>query len=142
MLSRLQRSEGREVQPSRYYEDALALAGAVEEHHEEELFGPAEGLHATYRNLRELSSPRPAPIDSPVSNSAIPRRIVSIAIPVARAVAAIPPRPAARASDAAHNRRCRSFNSPASERNFAPIATSSTTHQCSTQQPNNLLTYL
>ncbi len=53
VLSRLQRSEGREVQPSRYYEDALALAGVAEEYHEEELFGPAEGLHATYRNLRE-----------------------------------------------------------------------------------------
>jgi len=53
VLSRLQRSEGREVAPSRYYEDALALAGATEEQHEEELFGPAEGLHATYRNLRE-----------------------------------------------------------------------------------------
>jgi superfamily I DNA/RNA helicase/RecB family exonuclease len=53
VLSRLQRSEGREVQPSRYYADALAFAGAAEEQHEEELFGPAEGLHATYRNLRE-----------------------------------------------------------------------------------------
>jgi DNA helicase-2/ATP-dependent DNA helicase PcrA len=53
VFSRLQRSEGREVQPSRYYEDALALAGGAEEQHEEELFGPAEGLHATYRNLRE-----------------------------------------------------------------------------------------
>jgi superfamily I DNA/RNA helicase/RecB family exonuclease len=53
VLSRLQRSEGREVSPSRYYADALALAGAGEEAHEEELFGPAEGLHATYRNLRE-----------------------------------------------------------------------------------------
>ena len=28
-------------------------AGAEEEEHEEELFGPAEGLHATYRTLRE-----------------------------------------------------------------------------------------
>jgi hypothetical protein len=38
----------------------------------------------------------------------IPSRIVSTEISVARAVAAIPPRPAAR------SRRCRSFNSPAS----------------------------
>ncbi len=28
-------------------------SGALEEHQEEELFGPAEGLHATYRKLRE-----------------------------------------------------------------------------------------
>jgi superfamily I DNA/RNA helicase/RecB family exonuclease len=54
VLSRLERTEGGEVpQPSRYYEEALASAGAEEEAHEEELFGPAEGLHATYRALRE-----------------------------------------------------------------------------------------
>ena len=40
--------------PSRAYAEALAAApDAVEEEHEEELFGPAEGLHATYRTLRE-----------------------------------------------------------------------------------------
>ena len=39
--------------PSRFYEEALAVAGTEEEVHEEELFGPAEGLHATYRMLRE-----------------------------------------------------------------------------------------
>ena len=39
--------------PSRHYEEALAAAEADEEDHEEELFGPAEGLHATYRTLRE-----------------------------------------------------------------------------------------
>ena len=33
--------------------EALAAAGGEEEAHEEELFGPAEGLHATYRTLRE-----------------------------------------------------------------------------------------
>ncbi|MGA2015033.1 MAG: hypothetical protein ABSH51_31510, partial [Solirubrobacteraceae bacterium] len=69
-------------------------------------------------------------------------RIVATAIPVARAVPAIPPRPAALASDAAHNRRCRSFNSPADARNFSPIATSSTTPQDSTPPQHNLLTYL
>ncbi|HTR74090.1 MAG TPA: ATP-dependent DNA helicase [Solirubrobacterales bacterium] len=40
--------------PSRAYAEALAGApDAVEEEHDEELFGPAEGLHATYRTLRE-----------------------------------------------------------------------------------------
>ena len=39
--------------PSPFYEEARAAAGADEEAHEEELFGPAEGLHATYRRLRE-----------------------------------------------------------------------------------------
>ncbi|HEV2728159.1 MAG TPA: PD-(D/E)XK nuclease family protein, partial [Solirubrobacterales bacterium] len=54
VLSRLERSPGGEgTRPSHYYERALAAAGAEEELHEEELFGPAEGLHATYRALRE-----------------------------------------------------------------------------------------
>jgi DNA helicase-2/ATP-dependent DNA helicase PcrA len=53
VLSRLERSGGEAAHPSRFYERALAEAGAEEELHEEELFGPAEGLHATYRALRE-----------------------------------------------------------------------------------------
>ncbi|MGN6258241.1 MAG: PD-(D/E)XK nuclease family protein [Solirubrobacterales bacterium] len=63
VLSRVERgAEGEAARPSRYYEQALAAAstegapgasGASEELHEEELFGPAEGLHATYRTLRE-----------------------------------------------------------------------------------------
>jgi len=60
VLSRLERTGGGEAaRPSRFYEEARAAAGedgtggAVEELHEEELFGPAEGLHATYRALRE-----------------------------------------------------------------------------------------
>ncbi|HET7590762.1 MAG TPA: ATP-dependent DNA helicase [Solirubrobacterales bacterium] len=55
VLSRVQRGHGGEAaRPSRFYEEALAGAGAEEEEeHEEELFGPAEGLHATYRALRE-----------------------------------------------------------------------------------------
>jgi len=57
VLSRLERgAEGEAARPSRFYERALAAAeaeGVVEELHEEELFGPAEGLHATYRALRE-----------------------------------------------------------------------------------------
>jgi len=53
VLSRLSRGEDGEARPSRYYAEALAAAEAAEEVHEEELFGPAEGLHATYRKLRE-----------------------------------------------------------------------------------------
>jgi superfamily I DNA/RNA helicase/RecB family exonuclease len=54
VLSRLRRgSEGEEPRPSRFYQEALGAAEGEEEHHEEELFGPAEGLHATYRSLRE-----------------------------------------------------------------------------------------
>ena len=53
MLSRLARGDEGEARPSRYYERALAADDADEEEHEEELFGPAEGLHATYRTLRE-----------------------------------------------------------------------------------------
>jgi DNA helicase II / ATP-dependent DNA helicase PcrA len=54
VLSRLQLgSEGEEHRPSRFYREMLAGAEAEEERHEEELFGPAEGLHATYRSLRE-----------------------------------------------------------------------------------------
>jgi DNA helicase-2/ATP-dependent DNA helicase PcrA len=51
VLSRVERDGG--ARPSHFYEQALLAAGAVEEAHEEELFGPAEGLHATYRMLRE-----------------------------------------------------------------------------------------
>jgi len=53
VLSRLRRGEEGEARPSRFYEQALAAAAADEEEHGEELFGPAEGLHATYRTLRE-----------------------------------------------------------------------------------------
>jgi DNA helicase II / ATP-dependent DNA helicase PcrA len=53
VLSRLERGEEGEAPPSRFYEEALAAAAAEEEEHGEELFGPAEGLHATYRTLRE-----------------------------------------------------------------------------------------
>jgi DNA helicase-2/ATP-dependent DNA helicase PcrA len=53
VLSRLARGEDGEARPSRYYEEALAAREAEEELHDEELFGPAEGLHATYRTLRE-----------------------------------------------------------------------------------------
>ena len=39
--------------PSPFYEEARTVLGAAEEVHDEELFGPAEGVHATYRMLRD-----------------------------------------------------------------------------------------
>ncbi len=53
VLSRLRRGDDGEARPSHYYAEALSRAGVDEEEHEEELFGPAEGLHASYRTLRE-----------------------------------------------------------------------------------------
>jgi DNA helicase II / ATP-dependent DNA helicase PcrA len=53
VLSRVERGDAGEARPSEAYSTALAEAGTEEEAHEEELFGPAEGLHATYRMLRE-----------------------------------------------------------------------------------------
>ncbi|MGH2989822.1 MAG: ATP-dependent helicase [Solirubrobacterales bacterium] len=41
------------TRPSPVYEAARAAVGGEEEIHEEELFGPAEGLHATYRMVRD-----------------------------------------------------------------------------------------
>jgi DNA helicase II / ATP-dependent DNA helicase PcrA len=41
------------VAPSRFYEAARDALSGEEEVHEEELFGPAEGLHSTYRMLRD-----------------------------------------------------------------------------------------
>ncbi|HEV7482383.1 MAG TPA: ATP-dependent DNA helicase, partial [Solirubrobacterales bacterium] len=52
-LSWVERGEDGEARPSRFYEEALAAGAGAEEEHGEELFGPAEGLHATYRTLRE-----------------------------------------------------------------------------------------
>jgi DNA helicase-2/ATP-dependent DNA helicase PcrA len=53
VLSRVERDAEGEARPSSFYAAALAAAGTKEEPHGEELFGPAEGLHATYRVLRE-----------------------------------------------------------------------------------------
>jgi DNA helicase-2/ATP-dependent DNA helicase PcrA len=53
VLARIERGEGGEARPSEFYATALAASGTTEESHAEELFGPAEGLHATYRMLRE-----------------------------------------------------------------------------------------
>jgi DNA helicase-2/ATP-dependent DNA helicase PcrA len=53
VLSRIERRDGPRAEAVPFYEQALAATGAEEEEHAEELFGPAEGLHATYRKLRE-----------------------------------------------------------------------------------------
>jgi DNA helicase-2/ATP-dependent DNA helicase PcrA len=53
VLARVERGEQGGAGPSRPYAEALAAAGGEEQVHGEELFGPAEGLHATYRTLRE-----------------------------------------------------------------------------------------
>jgi DNA helicase-2/ATP-dependent DNA helicase PcrA len=53
VLSRVERGREGEGSPSRFYAAALAVSDGEEEAHGEELFGPAEGLHATYRMLRE-----------------------------------------------------------------------------------------
>ncbi len=53
VLSRVERGDEGESRASELYAAALSEADADEEPHAEELFGPAEGLHATYRLLRE-----------------------------------------------------------------------------------------
>jgi DNA helicase II / ATP-dependent DNA helicase PcrA len=53
VLSRVERGDRGEARTSEPYATALSEAAGEEEVHEEELFGPAEGLHATYRKLRE-----------------------------------------------------------------------------------------
>ena len=44
---------GATPRPSPFYEEALAALGIEEELFEEELFGPAEGLHSTFRIMRD-----------------------------------------------------------------------------------------
>ena len=44
---------GATPRPSPFYEEALAATGVEEEAFEEELFGPAEGLHSTFRIMRD-----------------------------------------------------------------------------------------
>ncbi len=53
VLARVERVAEGDSRPSAPYARALAAAGGREEAHGEELFGPAEGLHASYRMLRE-----------------------------------------------------------------------------------------
>ena len=45
--------EGEGVRPSPFYEEAREALGAAEDVFEEELFGPAEGLHSTFRMMRD-----------------------------------------------------------------------------------------
>ncbi len=53
VLSYPETRDGSRVRPSGLYEVARAALGATEEVHAEELFGPAEGLHSTYRMVRD-----------------------------------------------------------------------------------------
>jgi DNA helicase-2/ATP-dependent DNA helicase PcrA len=46
-------ARGSTPRPSPFYEEARAALEAEEELHEEELFGPAEGLHSTFRIMRD-----------------------------------------------------------------------------------------
>ena len=45
--------QGASPRPSPFYEEAMAAVGVEEEVFEEELFGPAEGLHSTFRIMRD-----------------------------------------------------------------------------------------
>ena len=45
--------EARSLAPTPFYVAAREAVGAEEEIHEEEVFGPAEGLHSTYRMIRD-----------------------------------------------------------------------------------------
>jgi DNA helicase-2/ATP-dependent DNA helicase PcrA len=45
--------QGASLRPSPFYEEAMAAVGVEEEVFEEELFGPAEGLHSTFRIMRD-----------------------------------------------------------------------------------------
>jgi len=53
VLSYPETRNGYHVRPSGLYEAARAALGADEDAHAEELFGPAEGLHSTYRMVRD-----------------------------------------------------------------------------------------
>jgi DNA helicase II / ATP-dependent DNA helicase PcrA len=53
VLSRPAAIDGGNARPSPFYEDARAVLDANEQEHGEELFGPAEGLQATYRMIQD-----------------------------------------------------------------------------------------
>jgi DNA helicase-2/ATP-dependent DNA helicase PcrA len=53
VLSRPAATDVGEARPSPFYEDARAVLDATEQEHGEELFGPAEGLQATYRMIQD-----------------------------------------------------------------------------------------
>jgi len=53
VLSRVDPDPSRPAASGGAYEDVFTVVGGLEEVHEEELFGPAEDLHATYRMMRD-----------------------------------------------------------------------------------------
>jgi DNA helicase II / ATP-dependent DNA helicase PcrA len=53
VLSRPAAIDGGNARPSPFYEDARTVLDASEQEHGEELFGPAEGLQATYRMIQD-----------------------------------------------------------------------------------------
>jgi DNA helicase-2/ATP-dependent DNA helicase PcrA len=53
VMSRPEATEEGKVRPSPFYEEARAVLDASEMGHAEELFGPAEGLQATYRMIQD-----------------------------------------------------------------------------------------
>ncbi len=53
VLTRPEQTDDGEVRPSPFYEQARAVLDADEQSHEEELFGPAEGVQATYRMIQD-----------------------------------------------------------------------------------------
>ena len=53
VLTRPAGTEAGGARPSPFYEDARAVLDAGEQEHGEELFGPAEGLQATYRMIQD-----------------------------------------------------------------------------------------
>jgi superfamily I DNA/RNA helicase/RecB family exonuclease len=53
VLSRPAATDSGNARPSPFYEDARAVLDGSEQEHGEELFGPAEGLQATYRMIQD-----------------------------------------------------------------------------------------
>src|SRR5207247_438293 len=53
VLTRPAATDGGNARPSPFYDDARAVLDANEQEHGEELFGPAEGLQATYRMIQD-----------------------------------------------------------------------------------------
>jgi DNA helicase II / ATP-dependent DNA helicase PcrA len=53
VLTRPAATESGDARPSPFYQDARAVLDAPEQEHGEELFGPAEGLQATYRMIQD-----------------------------------------------------------------------------------------
>jgi DNA helicase-2/ATP-dependent DNA helicase PcrA len=53
VLTRPEASDDGAVSASPFYEEARAVLGAGEERYDEELYGPAEGLHSTYRMIQD-----------------------------------------------------------------------------------------